>query len=356
MTKAISDKNTAAPEFYEVDITGPAVVNAAGNRPARPAPARRKIFPAGIFMILFIIESCLSAGAVISYFFYEGKSTIGEIEFYTADYLIPLAEALGNVAELNHRSRNYSRLRTLFHEKIEQRIVEEAFFVLKNGKIIAHSSVEAEKNLKGNIAGDEFAYNMDLIMKPVNQKSREVLFTDYNIVSRPAPFDRDLRLVLKQYFYPKIDTTGWMVSRAVFAGKKPVGAVCLIVSKGRIYTYLAGHIDACLRMLCAALGVSFTVSLMVTLVVLARYRSIQKNAVESTARALSSGISGAGDAFYDMTLNKAGAPAVDNEPIIVQLLEPAGEFRGGAHSANAGGATFQSGRGIKDAIPTGEGQ
>ena len=334
MEKTVYNRTVPAAEFFEIDISGRSAHHPPATRP------RKKIFPAGIFLMLFMIETCLAAGGVLAYFYYTGKSKIGEIESYTADYLVPLAEAFGQVAELNYRARNYSRLRTLFQEKMEQRIIEEAFFVLKNGKVVAHSNPEYEKKSMGNIAGDEFAYNMDQIMKPVNQKSRDVLFADYNIVSRPAPFDRDLRLMLKRYVYPKIDTTGWIVSRAVFSGKKPVGAVCLLVSKGRIYSFLAGRIDACLRMLQAALGISFSVSLLVTLVVLVRYRSIQKRALESSAKTFT-----AAGGSYDRT---SGGAVREDEPIVARILEPAGEYRSAATPGPEGS------REIKDPIPTGK--
>ena len=41
-----------------------------------------------------------------------------------------LAEAFGAMTEMCYRSKNYARLRTLFREKIEQKMIGEAFVVL----------------------------------------------------------------------------------------------------------------------------------------------------------------------------------------------------------------------------------
>ncbi len=219
-------------EMIEVDFQDAA----AAAYPARSGKATKsrsgKIFPVGIFFMLLFIESILAAGASAAYFFYAGKSGVAAIESYTRSYSLPLAEAFGAMTEMCYRSKNYARLRALFREKIEQKMIGEAFVVLKDGRLIAHSSPEMEKSLKGNLAGDEFAYNLDLLLQPVRRKSREVLFTDYNITSKSVPYERDMRAALKKYFYAGVDTTGWLVSRAVYGKKKkPIGAVCFIISK-----------------------------------------------------------------------------------------------------------------------------
>ncbi len=238
-----------------------------------------KRFPIGIFLLLFIIESLVAATAVVAYFIYAGKSQIEEMESYTRSYSISLAEAFSRVAEIGYRAKKPALLKTLFKEKIEEKLITEAFFVLKNGKIIAHSNKERTKQLKGNIASDEFAYNLDLILKPVRQKSREVLFSDYDIVDSPAPFERNERMLLKRYLYPKIDSTGWLASKSVFIKKKPAGVVGFIISKEKVYSFIAGHIERCKKILFASLCLSFVISLTIALVVLIRYRSIQKKSM-----------------------------------------------------------------------------
>ncbi|OHD67610.1 MAG: hypothetical protein A2W19_11390 [Spirochaetes bacterium RBG_16_49_21] len=229
--------------------------------------------------MLLVIESLIAAGATLAYFFYTGRNTIKEIESSTRSYSVPLASAFADIAELSYRTKKISRLNALFHEKVDERIMDEAFFVLKNGTIIAHSDPKTAKRLKGNIANDEFYYNLDLILRPVYRKSRDALFTDYHVVSKPVPFTAITLVLLKRFIYPKIDVTGWLASRAVFIKKKPVGTVSFIISKERIYSFIKAQIESSMRVLIASLGVAFFVSLAVSLVVLVRYRSIQKKAL-----------------------------------------------------------------------------
>jgi hypothetical protein len=308
----------------------------------------KMIFPVGIFFMLFFIESLIAAGASIAYFFYIGRGGIAEIESNTRSYAVPVAEAFGDIAEMCYRTKNFSRLRALFRGKIEQRLISEAFFVLRDGRVVAHSDPAVSDSLKGNLASDELAYNMDLILRPLDRKSREVFFGEYNIISKQAPFKREYRVLMKRYFYPGIDSTGWIASRAVFGKKKPVGAVCFIMGKDRIYSFLAAHINRSLGILLVALSVACGVSFMVTLVVMARYRSIQKKSLAASYGEVPSSGATAGE-FYDMTMTPAAAgPADDDLPVIVELLREPESGAGG--DAAAGSTPFHQKREIKDAI------
>lgn len=310
-------------EMIEVDFQDAAGTAVSGRTPRSRRAGGRRVFPAGIFILLLLIETIIAAGASAAYFYYAGRSGIAAIESYTRSYSLPLAEAFGAMTEMCYRSKNYSRLRALFREKIEQRMIGEAFVVRSNGRLIAHSNPEMEKKLKGNIAADEFAYNLDLILSPVRRKSRQVLFTDYNITSKSVPYERDVRAALKKYFYDGIDSTGWLVSRAVFGKKKPVGAVCFIISKDRVFTFLSEHLRRSLLVLKYSLGIALAVSLLVTLVVFMRYRSIQKRAA---------------------TAPGTGAAGRDGGPVVIRILD-----EGEAAVATQAGPDRE--RTIKDAIP-----
>jgi hypothetical protein len=269
-----------------------------------------KRFPVGIFFLLFIVECFISTAACTAYFLYAGRSRIEEMESYTRSYSISIADAFSNVAEIGYRTKKKSYIKSLFREKIGENIIDEAFFVLKNGKIIAHTSREKAKDLRWNIASDEFSYNLDLILKPVTSKSREVMFTDYNVISLPVSFERHERMLLKRFLYPKIDVTGWLVSKAVFVKKKPVGTVGFIIGKGRIYSFLKAHMYDSIRFLIASLAISFFISLVVSLVVLARYRGIQKKMIRHLAGgaapqafAQTREPAGGSSEFFDMTID-----------------------------------------------------
>jgi hypothetical protein len=331
-------------EKEHTERTGPA-----GQRNSLRKPMKL-IFPVGIFFMLFCIESLIAAGASLAYFYYTGRAGIAEIESNTRSCSVPIAEAFGSMAEMCYRTKNYSRLRTLFKENIEQRTISEAFFVLKDGKVIAHSDPAVCKSLKGNLASDELSYNMDLILRPVTQKSRDVFFTEYNIVSRPAPFKREYRMLLKRYFYRNIDSTGWLASRAVYGKKKPVGAVCFIIGKDRIYSFLMPLINRSVGILLISLAVACGVSLVISLVVMARYRSIQKRSL-----AVGDGpqpITATGE-FYDMTAMPAEVERFEAEvPVVMEILT--GPEAGGSDEPGVRGTPFHQKREIKDAISAGD--
>ncbi len=305
------------------------------------------IFPVGIFIMLFIVESLIAAGTSLAYFYYIGRSSIATIERNTRSYAMPVADAFGTMAEMCYRTKKFDRLRHLLEEKIEQRVIREAFFVLRDGRVIAHSDPSMMDRLKGNLAGDELAYNMDLILFPVMRRSTQVFFIDYNIVTKRAPFKREYRMLLKRYFYPQIDSTGWLASRAVYGKKKPVGAVCFIIGKERIYSFLAAHVERSVGILLVSLSAAFAVSLLVTLVVMVRYRSIQKRALAGVPAEALHAVAQEGG-FFDMTVPPAEEPAGDEAPVIVELVSVPEELSSG----DAAAATpFHQRREIKDPIP-----
>jgi hypothetical protein len=258
-----------------VDDFGEAKLVPAGER-----VIRKKVFPVGIFLILFFIESLVAAGACLSYFIYAGRNRISDIENYTRNYSIPMAEAFANVAELSHQKKSFTRLKRLFRKKINENAIDEAFFVLRDGTIVVHSDASIEKRLNGNIANDELAYNLDLILKPMIKGSRDIQFTEYNIVGTEPPFRRQVRMLMKRHLYNKIDNTGWLVSRAVFRKGKPVGTVNFIISKQKIYRFLYAHIEDCATILIYSLLGALALSLTVSLIVLLRYRGIQRKTAE----------------------------------------------------------------------------
>jgi uncharacterized membrane protein affecting hemolysin expression len=99
----------------------------------------------------------------------------------TREYSTAVAEALADVAEMSYRLKDYSKLQDLFREKLNENLIDEAFFVLADGRLIAHSNSETAKNLGGYLAADEFTYNMDLILGPVLRKDK--IFSLLNITS-----------------------------------------------------------------------------------------------------------------------------------------------------------------------------
>ncbi|MBN2400861.1 MAG: hypothetical protein JXN64_00530 [Spirochaetes bacterium] len=238
----------------------------------------KNVVPVGIFLIDLFILLLLSAAISFAYFYFEARNRTAEIEKYTRSYSIPLIEAFANVAELSYKDNDLDKLKRLFREKIKANIIDEAFFVLSNGKIIVHSDSVIEKELKGNIATDEFAYNTDLIMLPIWTKVNHAQFMDYHIYNpnKKIPFKKDVIRLLKQYIYAKIDVSGWLVTRAVYVKGKSIGCVSFIISKDRIYKFLLEHYNICVKLAIVLAILSFIISFTVSVIIFIRYRSINK--------------------------------------------------------------------------------
>ncbi len=241
---------------------------------------KKKRFAIGIFLLLTIILSTLTVSGTYIYFTTVGKQRIQDIELYSKGYSKTLAEALSGVAELSYRSHRYRSLRNIFRKKIDQKLVDEAFFVKSNGKIVVHSDRSVEKRLKGNIANDEFYYNMDFILMPVSKKSKKLMFFDYNISGKKNIFNREERKYLKKYLYNDINKMAWLITKGVFVKRKPVGVVSFIISKNRIFNFIKFHIDESIKILKFGILLSVLISLFVSIVVVLRYRGIQKKDME----------------------------------------------------------------------------
>ena len=229
-------------------------------------------FPAGIFFLLFLIQILASAWGISYYFYNKTGKDLAEIEKYTLNYSKTLAEAFADVAELSYKNRNYSSLKSLFREKIEENTIDEAFFILKDGTLIVHSNTTIEKKLKGNIANDEMAYNLDLILQPVNKNSRELFFSNYNIIDKKIPFNRSLRELIKKHLYSDINSSGWIFTRGVFHRGKPAGTVNFIVSKERIYTTIFSAAADMKKVFLIALALSMGISFIVSILIMVRFR------------------------------------------------------------------------------------
>ena len=239
---------------------------------------KKILFPAGIFLILFLIELLLGTIALAGYSYITLKKNISGIEAYTLSYSKTMAEAFAGVAELSIKTKKFDSLKTLFHEKIQQNTIDEAIFVLADGRLIVHSNTFIEKGLRGNIANDEMAYNLELILEPVVKKSTALFFNNYNIINSKIPFSRREKEIIEKYIYPGISTSGWLFSRGVFINNEPAGSVCFIVSKNRIYGEIQETKKRIIKIWYIMGIASLVISFLVSLVVLGRYRSIQKRA------------------------------------------------------------------------------
>jgi|GEM_PF-618197 len=237
---------------------------------------RKVFYPLGIFFLVFFIEVVISTGTVGYYFLDTGKARISDIVSYTKNYSMTMGDAFADVAQLSLEKKNYATVKKLFQQKIRENTIDEAFFVLNNGSIVVHSNRETIKELKGNLANDEFSYNLDMILMPAQKQSRDVVFSDYNIITTRNPFKRRKRELLGKYLYEDIDSNGWLVTRAVYHKNKAAGAVSFIISKDRIFSFIKNHYEQCRRYLKLSLMGSGAFAFFLSLIVFIRYRWIQR--------------------------------------------------------------------------------
>ena len=200
------------------------------------AKENKRSYPWGIFSACCISLIIFSAAVSALYFFVSAKSGIDEIEMYTRKYASAIAAASADVAELSYAQKNCAALKRLFQEKITQNLIDEAFFILDDGKIMAHSSAATEKMLDGNVANDEFRYNIDLLLLPLTKKTRDVIFINYNILNREIPFTPREKMLIKRYIYRGINSVGWLATIVVYSKGKGVGTVKFLIGTERIYT------------------------------------------------------------------------------------------------------------------------
>ncbi|HRX14709.1 MAG TPA: hypothetical protein P5123_00180, partial [Spirochaetota bacterium] len=61
---------------------------------------------------------------------------------------------------------------------------------LKDGTLLGHSKLGEMERLSGNIATDEFVYNIDLIFQPVSINLDSTFQSDYYIIDYKPPFNK----------------------------------------------------------------------------------------------------------------------------------------------------------------------
>lgn len=316
---------------------------------------KKRGFPVLLFLLVLLLLLALSCAVTGGYFYFTTRHGVESVVTNTKSYAQPLAEALANLAELSYRLKDYSGLKTLFNKKIEENIVDEAFFVRQDGSLVAHSRSDVEKKLGGNIAADEFSYNTDLILYPLRSKSKDIHFIDYNIMGKEVPFRRIERFYLKKYLYDRVDTTGWLVTRAVFAkarGKEePVGTVNFIIGKDRVFGEILNNFRTSLLLAQVLGGASLLLSLIIALAVYFRYRNLYKLWIAGKGGAKAEPAQ-AVDYQQSVSIDADSGALVAGETA-PEPWRDAGtdrEFFGSA-AASAGDAPIDLTRPIRDAIP-----
>ena len=84
---------------------------------------KKKVFPIGIFLMLFAIETVLVFVGTGVYFISSGKKRIAQIEKYTQAYSTTLSEAFAEVTQVSYTNKSYSKLKRFIRKKIDEKLL-----------------------------------------------------------------------------------------------------------------------------------------------------------------------------------------------------------------------------------------
>lgn len=248
-----------------------------------------KGFSAGIFFIIIIVILLLSACLSGGYFYMDVKRLFEETADYTWRYSLPLADAVSEIALNCYRKNDYRGLKRLLESGIFKKNIEEAFFVLADGAIIAHSDVKAFERLKGNISNDKQAYNSEQIFFPLKSKSAEAQIFDYNIHGKKIPFEKDNIRIFSKYINNKFNFSGWLVSKAVAPDDKGIGCVCFFIGKDRLYRNIGNIFHEAVYLAVVFFCTSLLIAFMVAILIHIRYRNVMAGRISGEVLSFNGG-------------------------------------------------------------------
>ncbi|MDA3899771.1 MAG: hypothetical protein PF637_04550 [Spirochaetes bacterium] len=158
-----------------------------------------------------------------------------------------------------------------------------SFIVLKNGTLIGHSSKTESERLSGNIAADEFAYNLDLILHPLKINLNSTFQSDYYIVDYKPPFsDNELRK-LKHYTTHDIDKNGTLLSRRFQSSDRGEGVISIISTKKGVYTHIKEQLRKLSNIRYIIFGMSFLINTLLATILFIVLRGKQPALTSSSA-------------------------------------------------------------------------
>ncbi|MGQ9844069.1 MAG: hypothetical protein ACUVRK_10950 [Spirochaetota bacterium] len=212
-------------------------------------------FPFVFAIILFLLLAIMASSAAILYKYRQLATDVDEFTIQVKNISKTLITTYAEAAELAYATRSTGQLLSLIQGSKNVKGIKEVFFVLDNGTIIAHSDKEKANELKGNIANDEFYYNIDMILYPHTKQSMELFIFDYFVPDVPLPFTTLIRRYIQQFLYKDINTNSWLVTKAVYSKGKSLGTINCIIIKTPIYDMIKSYHKELVYMLmiiCAA--------------------------------------------------------------------------------------------------------
>lgn len=231
-------------------------------------------FPYFFVITLFLLIVIVASSASIFYKYRQLISDINEFTTQVKNVSKTLITTYADTAEHAYATRSTGQLLSLIQESKNFKGIHEVFFVLDNGSIVAHSDTAKAAQLKGNIANDEFYYNIDMIMYPHVKQSRELFVFDYFVPDVSLPFNKIIRKYIQQFIYKDINTNSWLVTKAVYHKGKSIGTVNCIIIKTPIYSMMSGYYKELLFMIMIIFGVSVIFSLCTGIIMFIKQKKV----------------------------------------------------------------------------------
>lgn len=218
-------------------------------------------FPFVFVIILFLLLAIMASSAAILHTYRQLASDVEEFTIQVKNISKTLITTYAEAAQLAYATRSTGQLLSLIQGSKNIKGIKEVFFVLDNGTIIAHSDKEKANELKGNIANDEFYYNIDMILYPHTKQSMELFIFDYFVPDVQLPFTTIIRKYIQQFLYRDINTNSWLVTKAVYSKDKSIGTINCIIVKTPIYDMMKSYHKELVYMLMIICGASLVFSL-----------------------------------------------------------------------------------------------
>lgn len=240
-------------------------------------------FPYIFVIILFLLLAVMASSAAILYKYRQLASDIDEFTIQVKNISKTLIATYADAAELAYATRSIGQLLSLIQESKNIKGIKEVFFVLDNGTIIAHSDKEKANELKGNIANDEFYYNIDMILYPHAKQSIELFIFDYFVPDLPLPFNTMARKFIQQFLYKDINTNSWLVTKAVYAKGKSIGTINCIIVKTPIYDMMMSYYKELVYVLIIICGAALVFSVCTGIILFIKQKRLLREVKEFSA-------------------------------------------------------------------------
>ncbi len=163
--------------------------------------------------------------------------------------------------------------------KESQALYFRAFIVRTDGTIVTHSDPQEAVRLNGNIATDEFSYNLEEIYYPITRESAGAVRRDYHILQQKIPFDDAILETLRSRVDSRIDRNGILYTKRIKLKSGAFFIASVILSRSDIYAHIGSSLDNLTRLKIFIILSCFSLSAVVAIFLFITIRRGENNTV-----------------------------------------------------------------------------